>query len=250
MKTFTASLQNELEKIAAKKKFLVFLIIEILICLLCGIINLAIGKVSSGMISTSLILSNMPMTMLSFFIQIYIPLVVFMAACDLFAVEIHDGTIRATMMRPVNRFKQYFSKVAAVLILAGVYIVTLFLVTTIIKGIGAHSAAGLGINLLAYVLDMIPLIVLVLFAAMLNQFFNSPSLSIILCIILLIGFYIIGIIVPETSGLLFTGYMQWHNLWLGVTIPFHAMISKIGILLGYGMIFGCIGYYLFEIREV
>lgn len=250
MKTFTASLQNEMKKLTTRKKFLVFLIIEIVICLLSSLVNLAISKASSGMIPTSLMLSNMPMSMLSFFIQIYIPLIIFMATCDLFVGEVHDGTIRATFMRPVSRFKQYFSKILAILILSGVYLMALFLLTTVIKAVTAHSMVGLGQNFLAYFLDLIPLIVLILFAAMLNQFSNSPSLSIVICVILYIALYIIGILVPIMSGLFFTGYLQWHNLWLGITIPFKAMITKMGILIGYGMIFGCVGYYLFERREV
>ncbi|WP_206460758.1 ABC transporter permease [Anaerovorax sp. IOR16] len=250
MKTFTASLQNELKKITTRKKFFVFLIIEIVICLLSSLINLAISKASSGTIPTSLVFSNMPMSMLSFFIQIYIPLIIFMATCDLFAGEVHDGTIRATFMRPVSRLKQYFSKILAILILAAVYLITLFALTTIIKAITAHSVIGLGQNFLAYSLDLFPLIVLILFAAMLNQFTNSPSLSIVICVIAYLALWIIGILIPIMSGLFFTGYLQWHNLWLGITLPFMAMITKMGILIGYGMIFGCIGYYLFERREV
>nr|WP_245156648.1 ABC transporter permease subunit [Clostridium aminobutyricum] len=243
-------MQNELKKLSTRKKFLVFLIIEVVICIICGVINMAIGKASGGVVSSSLILANMPMAMLSFFIQIYIPLIIFMAACDLFSGEVHDGTIRATFMRPVSRGKQYFSKIAAIMILAAIYIVTLFIFTTIIKGVAAHSTEGLIDSFLSYTLDIIPLIVLVLFAAMMNQFSRSPSLSIIICIIIYIALYIIGIIVPLLSGLLFTGYLQWHNLWIGATLPFKFMISKMGILVGYGMIFGCVGYYLFERREV
>ncbi|MBN7773425.1 ABC transporter permease subunit [Clostridium aminobutyricum] len=250
MKLFIANMQNELKKLSTRKKFLVFLIIEVVICIICGVINMAIGKASGGVVSSSLILANMPMAMLSFFIQIYIPLIIFMAACDLFSGEVHDGTIRATFMRPVSRGKQYFSKIAAIMILAAIYIVTLFIFTTIIKGVAAHSTEGLIDSFLSYTLDIIPLIVLVLFAAMMNQFSRSPSLSIIICIIIYIALYIIGIIVPLLSGLLFTGYLQWHNLWIGATLPFKFMISKMGILVGYGMIFGCVGYYLFERREV
>jgi ABC-2 type transport system permease protein len=250
VKLFIANMQNELKKISTRKKFLVFLIIEIVICILCGVINMAIGKASDGMVSSSLILANMPMAMLAFFIQVYIPLIIFMASCDLFAGEVHDGTIRATFMRPISRGKQYFSKIAAIMILAVIYIVTLFIFTTIIKGVAAHSTDGLMESFLAYFLDLIPLVVLVLFAAMLNQISNSPSLSIIICIIIYIALYVIGVILPLMSGLLFTGYLQWHNLWIGATLPFKFMISKMGILIGYGMIFGCIGYYLFERREL
>lgn len=42
----------------------------------------------------------------------------------------------------------------------------------------------------------------------------------------------------------------WHNVWVGVTLPFFAILSKIGMLAGYGTVFGCIGYYLYERREV
>lgn len=253
MTTFIASLQNELMKIFTRKKFFVLLIIEVLICILCGGINYLIGRASAGAVSTSLMLSNMPMNMLAFFIQIYIPLMILMASCDLFASEVQDGTIRASFMRPVSRFKLYASKITAITIMSIIYLVVLFVLTTIIKlvgGSGTASATGIVESFFAYFLDIFPIIVLVLFAAMLNQILNSPSLSIVVCVIIYIGLYILGIVVPQASGLLFTGYFQWHNLWLGVTLPFTAMLSKIGILLGYGLIFGCVGYYLFERKEV
>ncbi|QHI71803.1 ABC transporter permease subunit [Aminipila terrae] len=253
MTIFIASLKNELMKIFTRKKFFVLLIIEIIICILCGGVNYLIGKASAGAVSTSLMLSNMPMNMLSFFIQIYIPLMIFMASCDLFASEMQDGTIRASFMRPVSRFKLFASKVTGITIMAVIYLAVLFVLTTIIRfigGAGNASATGILESFFAYFLDIFPLIVLVLFAAMLNQFLHSPSLSIVICVIIYIGLYILGIIVPQASGLLFTGYAQWHNLWLGVTLPFVSMLSKIGLLLGYGLIFGCIGYYLFERKEV
>ncbi|WP_312091804.1 ABC transporter permease [Aminipila sp.] len=253
MTTFIASLQNELMKIFARKKFFVLLIIEILICLLSGGVNYLIGKASAGAVSTSLMLSNMPMIILSFFIQIYIPLMIFMASCDLFTSEVQDGTIRASFMRPVSRFKLYASKIAAITIMAVIYLAVLFILTTAMKlmgGAGIASATGVAESFFAYFLDIFPLIVVVLFAAMLNQLLNSPSLSIVICVIIYIGLYILGIVVPQASGLMFTGYSEWHNLWLGVTLPFMTMISKIGLLLGYGLVFGCIGYYLFERKEV
>ncbi|WP_312648027.1 ABC transporter permease [Aminipila sp.] len=253
MTTFIASLQNELMKIFTRKKFFVLLIIEILICILCGGVNYLIGKASAGAVSTSLMLSNMPMNMLSFFIQIYVPLMILMASSDLFASEVQDGTIRASFMRPVSRFKLYASKVTAITIMAVIYLAVLFVLTTIMKlvgGSGVASATGIVDSFFAYFLDIFPIIVLVLFAAMLNQLLNSPSLSIVICVIIYIGLYILGIVVPQASGLLFTGYLQWHNLWLGVTLPFGAMLSKIGLIFGYGLVFGCIGYYLFERKEV
>lgn len=249
MRTFTASLRNEWIKITKRKKFLVFIIIEVLICLGVWGVNEMLGRISDGAIPRALIMGKLPLSMLSFFVQLYIPLLIVMTACDLYSGEAHDGTLRASFMRPISRFKLYASKAAAVFCMAAVYMGVLFVMTSAMKLIGAGSLAGMGGNIAAYLLDMVPLAILVLFVAMLNQFTNSPSLTMVLCIILYVGLNILGILLPQFSGLMFTGYTQWHNLWLGFGLPIRSMLAKIGLLGGYGLIFGCVGYYLFERKE-
>ena len=39
------------------------------------------------------------------------------------------------------------------------------------------------------------------------------------------------------------------NLWIGTTLPFLPMLSRIGLLAGYGLVFACGGYLLFERKE-
>ena len=39
------------------------------------------------------------------------------------------------------------------------------------------------------------------------------------------------------------------NLWIGTLLPFTAMLSRIGILLGYGLVFACCGFFLFDRKE-
>lgn len=250
MKNFLANYKNEMRKISSKKKFYVFLIIEAIICALWGLVSMALSRATTGIITSGFLLKGLSMTVLGFFIQVYVPLIVFMACSDLFASELSDGTIRASFMRPVSRAKQYFSKVCAVMTVAGVYLLTLFIITTLMQIIGAKTFAGAGTAFLSYLLDVVPMLVLVLFAAMANQFSGSTSLSMLICIIMYIGLYVVGIVVPQAGSLLFTGYMQWHKLWVGITIPFGTMLARMGMLAGYGMIFGCIGYYLYERREV
>ena len=249
MRIFSASLKNEFKKLSARKKYFVFLIIEAIICLISAGFDYLLGKASGGVMQ-SVVLGSMQMNLLGFFVYAYIPLVIFMAACDLFSGEYHDGTIRATFMRPVSRAKQYFSKVTALVITAFVYLGVLLALTTVIGAVGAGTLSGLIESLPAYLLDLVPMVILALFAAMVCQISNSPSLSIILCIIVYIAMMVLGILIPQLSGCLFTGYMQWHNIWMGTTLPFGSLITKMGILLGYGMIFGCVGYYLFERKEV
>ena len=250
MKIFIANYRNELRKLIARKKYYVFLAIEIVICVFWGLIGMVLSRASGGTVRTELLLSGLPMSSLGFFIQIYIPLIIFMAASDLFSGEIHDGTIRAAFMRPISRAKQYFSKIAAIMTVAVVYLVALFLLTSLMQAIGMRGVSGIAAAFASYFLDIIPMLVLVLFAGMVNQFSGSTSLSMLICIIMYIGLYAAGLLVPQAGSLLFTGYMQWHNIWVGITVPFFAMLSKIGMMLGYGGVFGSIGYYLYERREV
>lgn len=51
------------------------------------------------------------------------------------------------------------------------------------------------------------------------------------------------------SGLVFTGYMQWHKLWLGAGLANISIIRKILLMLGYGLTFTAVGYYLFRFKE-
>ncbi len=253
MKVFKGCYQNELFKIFSRKKYFVFMIIEALVCLLSVLMNLAVQKASGMDGAANIMLGNMPMNMLSFALQLFIPLIVFMAVCDLFTSEIHDGTIRASYMRPVSRFKLFTAKVAATGTMAMVYLAIIFVVTVSIKMIAGGGGAGsMGVfeTLLAYLLDIFPLMIVVLFAVFLNQFLNSPSLSIVLCVIIYAGLYIMGLFEPQFSTLLFTGYSQWHNLWLGVMLPVGALIKKTTLLLGYAVIFASVGYYLFERKEI
>ncbi len=250
MRTTIGNYKNELRKLRARKKYYVFLILEILVCVIWGLVSMLVSKVSGGMVDAGFMLAGMNMTTLGFFIEIYIPLIIFMAACDVYTGEFHDGTIRALFMRPISRGKQYFSKVAAIMTVATIYLVVLFVITTMMQIIGAGSISGVLAAFASYFIDLIPMIVLVLFTAMINQISSSTSLSVILCIIMYIGLYAFGIVVPQAGSLLFTGMLMWHNMWVGIMLPLGVMISKLGILVGYGMIFGCIGYYLFERREL
>lgn len=247
MSIFFGSLKNEYLKLAHRKKYIVFLIIEVLICICAMLIQFAATKVLSGNVVMQI--NDMARGMLTFFIQVYIPLIIFMACSDLFSTEMQDNSIKAILMRPVSRFKVFFSKTLAIIIFAAQYLIALLLITTVLSAISGGSISGFWLNLLAYLLDIFPTIVLVLMAVLINQFTKSSSLTMFLCILIYAILNVLGIIFPTASGLFFTGYMQWHKLWLGFNMPFTAMLSKIGILFGYGLVFAGAGFYLFDRRD-
>ena len=249
MMRFKASLKNELTKLKCHKKYTVLLLLSIALSAVWGILNFLAGQVKTLPITPVDTLSGLPMMLLGFFVSTIIPLIVFMAACDLFTGEVADGTVRAGFMRPVSRFKQYFAKVSAVYVVAVIYLGAIFVFSELFRLIAVRSGSGILTELASYALDCIPLIVLVLFASMVNQFLKSTSLSVILCIIIYMGLLAGGVVISQLSGLVFTGYMQWHTLWLGYGVPFGAMLPKIFILIGYGLVFSCVGYYFFERKE-
>lgn len=79
---------------------------------------------------------------------------------------------------------------------------------------------------MAYILDMVPLAVLALMTIMINQLVKNSTFAMFLAIIVYIGLNVLGIYFSNLSGLVFTGYMQWHKLWLGAGLPISALFSK------------------------
>lgn len=248
MSVYFSAVKNEFLKLLYKKKFTVFLIIQIGVCLIFALIQSIVVRVSDGYLTYGFI--NMPILLLNIFIQFYIPLVIFMASSDLYATEASDGSLRAALMRPVSRFKVFLSKANAVMLMAVIYMVALFLTATIMQLALGAGMSGFWKSFGSYVLDLIPLMVVVLMAAFLNQLTKSGTLSMLMSIFIYIVLCVVGIFIPQMSGLLFTGYTQWHNLWIGNTIPFGAMAAKVGLLLGYATVFLSSGYYLFDRKDM
>lgn len=248
MKQFFACFANEWTKLICKKKYWVLLILGVYVGLGVTLCKILLGKITHGSVNFSFLSSAMSLAGL--FLNFWIPLVSVMAVCDLFATEYQDLTIKATLLRPIHRFKVYTAKIAAVAALALLYM----LVLPITAGMMDIICGGTGNNFFyavsAYLIDWIPMIVVILMAVFINQLQKGSTMTMFLCIILYILLYVGGILVPNLSGLLFTGYLSWHSLWLGHLLPFGAMLSKVGLLVGYGMVFFCGGYLIFLHREV
>lgn len=248
MKKYWIGTMNEWKKLLARKKYLVLLLIGVAISLVNILGKVLLNRVSKG--SVNLGGSNAAMAMMTLFIEFLTPLVSMMAVCDLFATEIQDGTLKAALLRPISRFKIYAAKISAVTLLALCYLLILCVTALGMDFLISGQRQNILYPLGAYLLDIVPLFVVILMAACINQFGKSSTMAMFSCIIIYILLYVAGIFIPHLSGLLFTGYMKWHTLWLGYTLPFGAISAKVAILAGYGLIFFSGGYYLFLKREV
>lgn len=249
MERFAANLRNELFKLRKRKKYLVFLILGGILCVASALRVLVVTYFTDGEVSRQAILGGLTSSNLPFILLIFLPLMAIMATGDLFVGEQSDHTIRFSLMRPVSKGKLFFSKAAAVLVLCAFDLAVLYLVSTLAQVTLGGGTKGILTSLGACLLDLIPLAVLVLFFSLLNQMLKGAGLTVLLCIVVYIILLLMGTYLPAVGGLVFTGYLRWHNLWIGITLPFLSLLPRIGLLAGYGLIFGCCGYFLFERKE-
>ena len=249
MQPFIASVKNELFKLGRRKKYLVFLILGALICVASALRVLAADLILGQEVPRDVLLGGLTGENLLFLLLVFLPLIALMACCDLFAGERADHTVRFSLMRPVGKGKLFFSKAAAAFLLCALELAVLTGISALAQLILGGGGAGIPQALLSAVLDLIPVAVLVLFFSLMNQAVKGGGLAVLLCLVSYILLVVAGTYVPVAGGLLFTGYLRWHNLWVGVTLPFWSLLTRIGILAGYGLVFACLGCLLFERKE-
>lgn len=246
MKALILNTKSELQKLFMKKKYLVISILGALICILRLGGNVLIAKLSGGEV---VIKSNLIMEMLGFVTDILVPLIVFMAVTDLFASEIQEDTLKASLMRPLTRFKIMMSKSAAVFLLSCMTMLAVFVICFVIQLIFGNSLSNVPITLAAYIIDMIPIIALVAMAVFINMISKGPTLAMLLCIVVYIFFKYLNLYVSPLGQIIFTAYSQWHKIWIGILLPLGTLASKIGILFGSVLILYTLSYIIFDSKD-
>lgn len=246
MKALITNTKSELYKLLIKKKYIVITVIGALICVLRLGGNVLIAKLSGGEV---VIKSNLIMEMIGFVTDILIPLIIFMAVTDLFASETQEDTLKASLMRPLTRFKVMTSKSLAAFILGAAALLAMFFICLIIQIISGNSLSAVPHTFAAYVIDMIPILALVSMAVLINMLSKSPTLAMLLCIVVYALFKYMNYYVSPMGQMIFTAYSQWHKIWIGTALPLTALLSKIGILFGSILILYIVSYIIFEKKD-
>lgn len=247
MRALFLSTKNELTKLLIRKKYLVITILGALVCVLRLGGGVLIAKVSGGEV---VIKSNLIMEMIGFVMDILVPLVVFMAVCDLFSNEIQDDTMKASLMRPLTRFKVLTSKSLAAFILGCIVTMAMFIICFAVQIISGNSLAAAPQTFAAYITDMIPVFALVLLAVLINMAAKGPTLSMLLCIVVYVLFKYLNYYVSPLGQMIFTAYSQWHKIWIGSSLPIGALVPKICILLGSVLILYTSSYIMFDRKDI
>lgn len=247
MKTFLTGTKNELVKLVLKKKYIILLILSLLFC--AG--RVSMEALTSYIAKTNInISSNLSLEMGFFVFEILLPFVAFMGCTDLFATEIQEDTLKASLTKPITRFKLMTAKAAAVFVMCAVYAFLIFSVCCILQVFGGSFKAGYMLtSFMAYIINMVPAAVIICMAIFVNLLIKSPALAMFVNIAGYIFMKYMNIYGNKAGALFFTGYMQWHRIWMGTALPPSAIIMKSGIVIGTGIILFTVSYLLFDKKE-
>lgn len=241
------SINKELYKLIHKKKYIVMLIIGMLILLCRYGISYVITRVSGGVVT---IHTNLPMEILPLLTDLFIPIVIFMAVTDLVATGIQEDTLKADFLRPVTREMLLLSKLTAVIVLAAVYMIVFFIAAAVMQFVTGGGLRLAGMSLGAYILDIVPMVNIALFALLVNMISEKPSLSMLLCLVVYAVLKYLSIYSGTVSPVLFTSYLRWHNVVIGATLPIGALFGKAGIIFGTMLIFSAVSVIMIDRKNL
>jgi ABC-2 type transport system permease protein len=252
MQSFYASYRNELSKLMSRKKYIVFFCIGVAICIIWTVLGRLITNFATrqqGFASMSLVPT--PMGTLPLFLQVIVPFLMFMGLTDLITVEGSDGTMKAMICCPVERWKLYASKLVSVLTYGIAYLVGVYIVCAAANQIfgSPQSIPALLTALASYTLTIVPLAVLAAFAALVALWGRSGTLTMFILLFAYIILNALPMFFPVLSEMLFTSYLNWYRLWIGALPDASKMIHMLLIVLGYGVVFFTAGSLIFDKKE-
>lgn len=249
MPSFYANTVNELVKLLARRKTIVFLVLTALIPIIAAA---AASRLQFGFGVAALTSADFPVVLLGFYTAVYLPLLLFMTASDMFAGEAGDKTMKLLLTRPITRFQAFASKLAAMLgytaLLLAIALVVSVASLLFLGGAGT-VVQGLGRTAAAYVTALLPLFTLGLAAAFIAQFFKNGSGALTVCILLYALAKLGAYFVPALAVYTPAAYTDWHMLWLGASVASGKILNVFMFLAACCILFFTGGYTLFERKQ-
>lgn len=231
MSMFLSALKGEMRKLNKRKKYRVLFILF----LIAYLIGRAISYFSNVSASAGIAMGN---GLLVF----YLPLISFIAVNDLISSEIRDRSIQQCLIRPVPRMSVYFAKCVSALIKCArqAFCVIIIDYALIFAGLNAGSpfqAAYL-------VFDLIPLMTVISFSALISIVVSNSAFSMLLTLVLYAGMHVAGSFLG-VSTILFTSYMNWHTMLHG-GLSAVAFIERFVLVAAPGVLFLTAGAIVME----
>lgn len=240
--------RNEWVKIIARAKYWVMLVLVMVACL----IGLLVYQLMQSKVGVTLDAAQYPMLLLPLLTKFVLPLAILMGVADLLPSELTDTSIRALLVRPISRAEVYMSKVLALFTYAcavlGITLVVTSLLALFLAG-GAFLAQLPGV-LVSYIVTLAPMLVLICFAMLLGSLMRSPTLTMLLGILLYIVMLLLPNLVRGSSVVLFTNFLSWYNMWQSDFSNSLQRLTVLGLFLSTALLTLIGGILVFERRDV
>ncbi|MDD4530851.1 MAG: ABC transporter permease subunit [Candidatus Gracilibacteria bacterium] len=239
MNIIKAGVRNEFIKLMSRKKYQVLIVLTFFLSIGINMLS-TLGNVST----------NSSLVVLSTITGFILPLMIAMAAADLFTAEQENGSIKAILTRPISRIKIFSSKILAIFI----YSITSLLIgylSSMIYSIllNFEGLANIWEITLSYAVSIVPIFTIILFSAVISQLCKNSSSTVMMSVFSYMAIVVIGIIFSSISPMLFTSYMGWYKLFIGASMPLASIFNILILLLGYILIFFAAGLISFEKKE-
>ena len=245
MKSFTFALEKELFKLLHRKKYFVLIILGALFSMLRWGGNALINRLSEGNVSLK---ANIALEMLPFAAEILVPIIMFIAISDLFTHEYSSDTMKICLIQPLSRFGVLSAKTVAALLLGSITLIVMFIVNSVVQVISGGPLSRITITFVAYAIDILPLAGIACMGVLINVCLKSPVSATLLSMALYALMKYAGLYISGSEAFLFTALAKLHIMFLGQTLPFHVIMSKLGILFGSILILYSSSYIIFEKR--
>ncbi len=250
MKNFIAAIKNENQKLFSRKRTYVFLCISAVIPLITLIFLLYFQNVQGIRITESM---RFPSLILSFFTGLLLPLFISMNIIEAFTGEAGEGSLKASLLRPVTRFKIFTAKILSSICYTAVILGLVFVVSTLCGlALKTHGSfvSGIAGSFVEYTTSLVPLVMITIIVAFVAQFFKSSGGALTVCILLFIALKTLSGLFSSSSQFFPTSYTNWGSLWTGGYLPVTTLIISFMFMLGYSIMFFTSGYYAFERKEL
>ncbi len=225
------ALRGERRKLDRRKKYTVLFVLF----LIAYLIGRAVAFFTDITGASGVVMGN---SLLVF----YLPLIAFMAVNDLIASEIRNKSIQHCLVKPVTRMTVYFAKCLAVLIKCARHACGLIVIDYIFMMFNLN--AGSYIQTVYMLFDLIPLMTLIAFSALIAVIIQNSALSMLLTLVLYAGMHVAGSFLG-VSPILFTSYLNWHGMLHG-GISLIGFIERILAVAAPGVLFTVLGAIVLE----
>ena len=247
MSRFMFAYKKECFKLLRRKKYIVLVILGALVSIVRYGGMAFLTHVSDNSLK---IPSRMSLEMLPLAVEVLAPIVILFAVCDLFASELTGDTMKVCLLQPVSRFKLLTAKALAALSAGAVSLLVMFIVNLIIQIIAGNGFSGIGAAFAAYLIDIVPLVGIVFLGITVNLLIGAPAGAAVCSLAVYAAMKYLGLYTAAANTLLFTAAAKLHQMLLGHTLPFGALMCRLGILFGSILILYSVSYIIFDKKNI